>query len=285
MTGGPKTFGTRRSGSGLVWPVIALVVAVVGTAILALALTATGLMPLVGAPRFTLSAFWALGPDLVGSARQSVLIAAAATALSATLGLAVALLLLRSQRPARWLAAAASAPIPIAHIVGAASFGLLLSDSGLLRRLLAPLTGTWPQLVAGPWPVAVVAEFAWKESAFVALMVSAAIAPHLHEHLEAAATLGASPWGRLRHIVLPAAAPALYGASLIVFLYTLGSYEVAWILGAAYPETLPVMAYRLFGSIDLSTRPQAAAAALATTALALMAAAAAVPLVRRAGAR
>lgn len=274
-----------RRGVTLIGPGAILVAAVVGTGLLALVLTATGLMPLVGQPQFSLDAFTSQGPDLLTSARESLLISMAATTISAAVGLAVALLLVRTQCLTRWLTVAAAAPIPVAHIVGAASFALLLSDSGIARRALGPVTTTWPELVGGPWPVAVVAEFAWKESAFVALVVTAAVAPRLQEYLEAASMLGARAGARLRHVTLPLAAPALYGTSLIVFLYTLGSYEVAWILGAAYPETLPVMAYRLFGSIDVTTRPQAAAVALTTTLLALAAAGAAAPLIRRTSAR
>ena len=125
--------------------------------------------------------------------------------------------------------------------------------------------------------------FAWKESAFVALVVTATLAENLPDYSEAAALLGATRIARVRHVVLPLAAPALVGAGAIVLLYTLGNYEVMWLLGRAYPETLPVAANRLFGSIDLTSRPEAAVTALATTGLALAAAAAAVPLVRRTG--
>lgn len=56
--------------------------------------------------------------------------------------------------------------------------------------------------------------------------------------------------------------PALAVSGLIVLVYTLGSYEVPWLLGRISPEALPVRAVRLFGSIDLDSRPQAMATAL-----------------------
>lgn len=281
--GGPRTRRQSRTGVALAVPALVLVVLVLGGALVALAMTATGLMPLVGPPRPSWDAFASSWPDLVVSAQESLLISVAATGISAVVGFGVALLILRRGRAIRLLAAAMAAPIPVAHLVGAASFGLLLADSGVASRILGGSLDGWPQLVGGRWPVATVAEFAWKESAFTALVITAALAPRIREYQEAASLLGAGRWARLRHVVLPLAAPALCGAGIIVFLYTLGSYEVAWILGRAYPETLPVTAYRLFGSIDLAARPQAAAAALATTLLALAAAAAAVPLARRLG--
>lgn len=276
---------SRWRSARLVAPAGALVGVVVTTALVALAPTALGLMPLVGVPSLSLDAFTATAPDLLLSARESLVVALAATALALLVGAAVALLLVGSGTGGRVLAWAVAIPIPVAHLVGAVSFALLLSGSGLANRLAGTPPEQWPSLVGGPWPVAAVAAFAWKESAFVALVVTASIAANLRDYLDAAALLGASPWARVRFVVVPLAAPALVGAGAIVLLYTLGNYEVVWLLGRAYPETLPVSAYRLFGSIELAARPQAAAAALATTGLALLAACATLPLVRRAGVR
>lgn len=278
----PRTRRTRRgAGTVLVGPALLLTVAVAVAAVSSLALTATGLMPLVGAPHATADAFRTLGPDLGAAAGQSLLIASASTGLAATGGLVMALLVLQTGPGTRLLTVAVAAPVPVAHLVGAASMGLLLSDSGLLNRLLGANPGTWPHLVGGRLPVAVIAEFAWKESAFVALVICAALAPDLRSHTEAATLLGATPGQRLRTVTMPLAMPALVAASVIVFLYTLGSYEVAWLLGPATPETLPVSAYRLFSSVDLGARPAAAATALTVTTMSAVAGAAAVPLLRR----
>lgn len=278
------TAGRRVHPALLVLPALTLTIAVTGSALVMLALTAFGLMPLVGQPRANTDAFSALRPDLASGIGQSLLIASASTVLAGVVGLALAVLVLGSRRGARFLAMAAVAPIPVAHIVGAASVGLLLSDSGLLNRLLGTDPATWPRLVAGPVPVAVVVEFAWKESAFVALVVTAALAARVREYHDAAAMLGATGRQRTAMVTVPLALPALSASSLIVFLYTLGSYEVPWLLGAAQPEALPVTSYRLFSSIDLTARPQAAAAALVLTSMALAVAAVAAPMVRRLGA-
>lgn len=252
-------------------------------AVLTLLLTAVGLMPLVGEPALSAQAWRAVAPDLLLATRESLVIACASTLLAAVIGMSVALVVVASGPGARALAAVAAAPIPIAHIVGAASFGLLLSDAGLFNRLSGIETTSWPALVAGPWPIASVLAFAWKESAFVALVVTASLGPAVRSYAEVAALLGAGPWARIRRVVVPLATPALLGSSIIVFLFTLGSYEVVWLLGQAFPEPLPVMAYRLFTSVDLQARPQAAAVALSTVMLALVAAAATVPILRRVG--
>ncbi len=145
--------------------------------------------------------------------------------------------------------------------------GLLLSDSGLLARVAGSASGQWPQLVAGPCWTAVVLKFGWKESAFVALVVMSVLAANADGLDETAAVLGAGAWARLRYVTLPLARPGLVLAGGISFVYVLGSYEVGWLLGRAYPEPLPVLAYRLFTSADLAARPQVLAVSTLTVAL------------------
>ena len=265
-----------------------LVVAVTGSGLAAVVATSLGLMPLVGRPRLTTDGYTAGSADLLLAVRESLVIATASTVLAAGLGLLVAGVLL-GLRPGRGpLRLVAVAVVAVPHVVGAASVGLLLSGAGLLPRLLGVTPGDWPELVGGSWPVATVVELAWKESAFVALVVVAATARRHRALTETAAVLGAGPWHRWTRVFVPTAVPALAAASLIVFVYSVGTYEVPWLLGRAHPEPLPVMAYRLFGSIDLAARPAAAAAATTGALVAVLAAVlalvAAPALRRRAGA-
>jgi putative spermidine/putrescine transport system permease protein len=209
-----------------------------------------------------------------------IAIAAAATLAAALVGLAAALAITGRRRSGRTLALLSSLTIPVPHVVGAAAVGLMLADSGVLARLLGVESG-WPALVGGRWWVAVVAEYAWKESAFIALVVSSALAGRVASYRDSATLLGAGAWARLRFVTLPLAAPALVASASISFVYVLGSYEVAWLLGRPYPEPLPVLAFRLSTSIELTARPQAAAVAVTTAVLALAAVSLAAAALRR----
>lgn len=272
-------------GVRLVGPAVLLVSVVSGTALIAVVATSLGLVPLVGEPALSLDGFTgATGGDLRAAVRESLLTAAAATALAALLGLAIATAVVGSGRGTATLVAVAAAVVTVPHLVGAASTGLLLSDVGLAQRWSGVAPDAWPELVAGTWPWATVLELAWKESAFVALVVAGSVGGRYEDLRQAAAVLGAGRAQQWRRVLLPLAAPALGSAALIAFVYALGTYEVARLLGRTYPEPLPVMAYRLFTSIDLAARPQAAAAAVVVTALSLALAALTLPLLRRLGA-
>lgn len=264
--------GTRRlRGTLLVLPALVPALFVVGGGLGAVLLQSLGLMPLVGPVRLSLDAYTAQASSLPLATGVSLGISAASTVISAVVGLAAALVIVSGRWGGRIVAAISAASVTVPHLVGAAAIGLLLADSGFLSRLLGVPPESWPHLVGGPWWVAVIAEYAWKESAFVALVVAGTLATRVASYDETAALLGAGRIKRLRFVMLPLCMPALVVSSTIIFVYTLGSYEVAWLLGRSYPEPLPVMAVRLFNSVTLSSRPEAAAVAVVTTAISLAA--------------
>ncbi|WP_248581651.1 ABC transporter permease subunit [Nocardioides sp. InS609-2] len=271
-------------GARLVAPAVLLIVAVTGTALVAVVATSLGLLPLVGQPRLSTDGYTTLAGDLRAATQESLITAATATLLAAAIGLIIATVVVRAGRGVRPVIGLAVAVLTVPHLVGAAATVLLLSDVGLAQRWSGIPAASWPELMGGRWPWATVLELAWKESAFVALVVVASIGRHYADLREVAAVLGAAPRAQWRRVLLPLSAPALASSSLIVFVYSLGTYEVARLLGRAYPEPLPVMAYRLFTDIDTVARPQAAATAVVATGLALLAAVAVLPLVRRLGA-
>ncbi|GAB3536313.1 hypothetical protein GCM10027403_16670 [Arthrobacter tecti] len=241
-------------------PAVLPVVLVVGGSLIAALLQSVGLLPFIGEPDFTTTA-WDADGELLQATGLSVYIAAASTGLAVVVGFLIAAYVLRSGISGRLLAGLSAASVPVPHLVASGAMGLLLSDAGFLSRLFG-VPGTFPELVGGSWWGAVILEFGWKESAFVALILLGSIARSAGELCDAAATLGASGRQRTLHVLLPLALPALAVSALVVFVYTLGSYEAPWLLGPVAPEPLPVRAVRLFGSIDLTARPEAMATAL-----------------------
>lgn len=274
--------GRRRiRGTLLVLPALLPAIVVVGGGMGTVLIQSLGLMPLIGPVRFSLDAYTAQASSLPLATGVSLGISAASALIAAVVGFGAALVIVSGRVGGRVVAAIGAASITVPHLVGAASVGLLLADSGFLPRLLGITPDAWPHLVGGPWWVAVVAEYAWKESAFVALVVAGTLATRVASFDETAALLGAGRIKRLRFVMLPLCLPALVVSTAIVFVYTLGSYEVAWLLGRAYPEPLPVMALRLFNSITLEARPEAAAVAVVTTVLSLLVVALAFAALRR----
>ncbi|HWV56382.1 MAG TPA: iron ABC transporter permease, partial [Longimicrobiales bacterium] len=84
------------------------------------------------------------------------------------------------------------------------------------------------------------------------LFTSAGLARLDDAHVEAAAALGASRWTTLRRVTLPMLAPALGGASLLVFMTSMGSFSAPYIFGGGYRVlTTQIFASKVNGEVGL----------------------------------
>jgi putative spermidine/putrescine transport system permease protein len=109
--------------------------------------------------------------------------------------------------------------------------------------------------------------YTWKEVPFITFMLLAVLTNTGTELNEAGATLNGSKIQRFRYITLPILWPSLGGASLIVFAFTFGAFEVPYLLGKTYPVSLPVWSYKQYSDIDLLARPEGIAIGLIIAAL------------------
>jgi molybdate transport system permease protein len=85
------------------------------------------------------------------------------------------------------------------------------------------------------------------------------------EPLEAAATLGASPWSAFSKVALPLALPGYAVAALLVFAHTVGEFGVVMMLGGGIPgqtEVLSIEIYRLVEALEWTKAHQLAGALL-----------------------
>lgn len=86
------------------------------------------------------------------------------------------------------------------------------------------------------------------------------------EPLEAAATLGASPWAAFRRVALPLALPGYAVAAILAFAHTVGEFGVVMMLGGGIPgetEVLSIEIYRLVESLEWDKAHQLAGGLLA----------------------
>ena len=154
-------------------------------------------------------------------------------------------------------------PIMLPHVVVALFAMNLLSQSGLLARLLYALgmisgQESFPDLLFDQAGVGIILSYLWKEIPFVAFFVTLMAA--INENLgQAARNLGASPIQAFFRVTLPLCMPAIKNAFLIVLAFSFGAYELPFLLGPTTPKALPVAAYLEYISPDLKNRPRAMA--------------------------
>ncbi len=209
-------------------------------------------------------------PEFLQSLGFSLYIALTATLLSTILAVATALLLRQRFAGRGVLAFLFQLTLTLPHLIGAIGILYLLSQSGLIARLAFGVgaidqSSDFPALVYDRWGVGIILQYVWKEVPFIALIVLAQMQTLGADYESVARALGASRWQTFRHVLSPMILPAVLGASVMVFAFTFGAYEVPLILGPNAPATLPVLAYRKFTDVDLAARSEAMALAVVIT--------------------
>ncbi len=238
-----------------------------------------GVFPLIGDSRLSPDAYRSLfsGQELWRSLAFTSYLSLASTALALGLGVTIALAFRHLFSGSRVGAFMLQLNLPVPHLVGALAMVLVLGQSGLLARVagsvgLIDAPAAFPALIFDPRGVAIIAEYVWKEVPFFALIALAGLGSVADDFEGVAATLGAGRWRRFRHVTLPLLAPALLPASVVVFAFTFGTFEVPLLLGGSFPEALPVLAYRRFTNVDLAARPEALALGVVMMAIITLAA-------------
>jgi putative spermidine/putrescine transport system permease protein len=172
--------------------------------------------------------------------------AAAGTACALMLAMATVLLFAGTDRLDRVVRSIALLPLPVSPLAGAIATLLLLGQSGWFARLAAAAgwiaaPAEFPALVLDPRGVGLIASIAWKEMPFltmVALTLHASRGPTL---VETARTHGATRAHAVRRLVLPMLLRGLTPSLVAVFVFVLGSLELALVLAPSSPLALPML--------------------------------------------
>lgn len=233
-----------------------------------------GYMPVIGAAEVTFEAYRNLwhDPTFWQSLLLTLWISFITTLLSAVLAVICALTLRRSGWGQKGVAFIFQLNVPVPHLVGAIAIAFLLTPSGWLARLayLLGLTATpaeFPSLVYDRYAFGIVVEYLWKAIPFTGVILLAVLQSLGEDYEAQAQTLGANRWQRFWYVLLPLLLPGLLRASILVFAFTFGAYEVPLLLGQKYPPALPVLAFEYYQDVDLGFRREAMAICMIITLL------------------
>jgi putative spermidine/putrescine transport system permease protein len=188
-------------------------------------------------------------------------VAAASTFASAALAIACALLLRQTFVGKKFSSFLFQLNLPVPHLVVAIGMIFLFSQSGLISRGgtalgLIERPNQFPIIVRDAGGIGIILTYIWKEVPFFGIIVLAILQSIGEDYEDLARSLGANRWQRFRHVLLPLIMPGLMSASIIVFAFTFGTYEVPKLLGVRFPEMLPVMALDFFLNPDLNSRAE-----------------------------
>ncbi|MDE0439067.1 MAG: ABC transporter permease subunit [bacterium] len=232
-------------------------------------LRSLGYFPLIGLNDFNFDAYTNIFTDN-GFIRSFILtfhIAFTSTLIASILAVASAMLLRPAFRGKRFVQFIFSLNLTIPHLVGAVGVLYLFSGSGLVSRLatgagLIDSPAGFPAMVNDPWAIGIIIQYVWKEIPFIGVIVLAILLSVGEDYESVARSLGANRWQAFRNVTLPLIMPGVVSASVIVFAFTFGAFEIPWLLGSTFPKALPVLAFESYTDVDLAARPQAMAMAM-----------------------
>ena len=197
-------------------------------------------------------------------------IAFTSTAISAVLAVGAALVLRQTFVGKKLVTFLFQLNLTIPHIVGAVGILYLFAQSGFFARIAYSLgaierTNDFPAMVYDDYAIGIILQYVWKEIPFIGVIVLAVMQSVGQDYESLAQSLGANCWQRFRYVLLPLILPGVLSASVIVFAFTFGAFEIPYLLGQNHPSALPVLAYRSYTDVDLAARPQAMAMAMVIT--------------------
>ncbi len=231
-------------------------------------------MPLAGRTQPSVQPYVNLFTDraFLSSLALTAWIGLASTLLSTVLAMLVALALRRDFAGKRLITFIFQLSIPVPHVVGAIAVMFLFSQGGLLARVAALMgliveQADFPALIYDRYGVGIILEYLWKSVPFTGVIVLAVLQSVGEDYENVARNLGANRWQRFRYVLWPLMLPGMLRASILVFAFTFGTFEVPYLLGQTYPAVLPVLAYRNYHDVDLNARPEAMAMSIVIAAI------------------
>lgn len=223
-----------------------------------------GYFPAVGLREITLKYYKEVLRDkaFLESFKFSIYTSLTSTLAAIVIGVLLAYLITQSKnRQAKGLVLY-KLPILVPHVVGALLVFNILSQSGILPRVLYAIgliksQTDFPNLIFDNHGFGIIITYLWKEIPFVT-MVTYGVLSNIDDKLSLAArNLGASKRQVFWHVLLPLILPSVFSCFVIIFSFSFGAFEVPYLLGPTAPKALPVMAYLEYSNPDLSNKPYA----------------------------
>ena len=225
-----------------------------------------GVIPAFGMTKFTTQYYREVlqDPNLIAAVKYSLFTSFLSAFIACAGGTLICALLVSRKKTAGPVMRIVQLPIIVPHLVVALFIVNIFSQNGILARIGAALgllrdQSEFPLLIYDPHGFGVILAYVWKELPFVIYFVMALMANINGKLGEAAVNLGASRRTAFLRVTLPLCMKSILTAFLIIYVFSLGAYEMPFILGATKPKALPVLAYVAFQNPDLRTRPRAMA--------------------------
>jgi putative spermidine/putrescine transport system permease protein len=258
----------------LLLPVLIFIIGIFIFGILSSLLQSFGYFPAIGLYTFTLKYFKDIikNPSFISSLKFSLYISFISSFFAVVFGVLLAYLILNNKNKIYNIY---KLPIIVPHTVVALLIFILFTQSGWISRLFYNLgfidnMEAFDKFLFDPKGIGIIIAYTWKGLPFITLITYDTLKKADVKYSKIAANLGASPLQIFLKILLPITLPTILLGFLMLFTFSLGAFEIPYLLGPASPKALPIMAYIYYKSINLYDRPYAMAINMFITFLSLI---------------
>lgn len=144
-----------------------------------------------------------------------------------------------SKRRKRWLLMLIISPLLVSVVVRGFAWLILLGRVGMVNQFVHWLTGR--ELVLIGTPTGVLVGLVHVFIPFMALALAGALQNISPDIVQAARSLGASPWRAFWRVVWPLSLPGVQAGGLLVFVLAVSSYVIPILLGASNVLVMPML--------------------------------------------
>ena len=171
---------------------------------------------------------------------QTFWLAALTTVLTLLLGYPLAYhLTYAPQRHKRWLLMLIISPLLVSVVVRGFAWIILLGRVGMVNQIVQWATDR--ELVLIGTPTGVLIGLVHVFIPFMALAIAGALQNISTDVVQAARSLGASPWRAFWRVVWPLSLPGVQAGGLLVFVLAVSSYVIPILLGASNVLVMPML--------------------------------------------
>lgn len=143
------------------------------------------------------------------------------------------------KRRKRWLLMLIISPLLVSVVVRGFAWIILLGRVGMVNQFVHWLTGG--ELILIGTPTGVLVGLVHVFIPFMALAIAGALQNVSPDIVQAARSLGASPWHAFWRVVWPLSLPGVQAGGLLVFVLAVSSYVIPILLGASNVLVMPML--------------------------------------------
>lgn len=260
----------------LLTPILLVLVGIFLTGIIMGFIQSLGYFKAAGLTEFTLKYYkeTILDKNFLSSLKFSLYTSFVSSVIAIILGVLLAYSILQVRGRKNVAESLYKIPIAVPHIVSVLLIYNILSQSGILPRLLygAGLISDqsqFPSILYEKNGLGIIIAYLWKEIPFVALTTYTILSRVSNKLANVALNLGANKRQVFLYVLLPLIMPAVFSSFIIIFSFSFGAYEVPLLLGPTQPNALPVLAFIEYNNPVLQNRPYAMVVNMLITFIAL----------------